>query len=207
MLRSALAAAGLGFLTLVAGIVVNLVHFRFFEVRVVLYSAVLDMVLGAVFVSAVYMVLLARKLPLSPLEAGLAALAGLLLAINFAISVPTIIDRSLSIYLLEKLQQRGGAIRQDAFPSVFANEYMPEHRLVDIRLTEQLNSGTITIVDGCVRLTPRGERIVAFTRFYRQNMLPKYREIMGQITDALTDPFRNSAPAADYGCPRDGEQK
>jgi hypothetical protein len=33
---------------------------------------------------------------------------------------------------------------------------MKEARLVDIRLTEQLDSGTIVIKSGCVRLTDHG---------------------------------------------------
>ncbi|WP_216074005.1 hypothetical protein, partial [Acinetobacter baumannii] len=60
----------------------------------------------------------------------------------FAISVPTVIDRSLSFYILEKLQQRGGGIREDAFRQVFTEEYVREHHLVEVRLTEQLQSGT-----------------------------------------------------------------
>lgn len=41
-----------------------------------------------------------------------------LLAYGFAISVPTVIDRSLSMYILEKLQQRGGGIQLAAFDTV-----------------------------------------------------------------------------------------
>jgi hypothetical protein len=66
----------------------------------------------------------------------------LLAGYALAISVPTVIDRSLSFYILEKLQQRGGGIRYAAFEQVFTQEYLKEHRLVDVRLTEQLESGT-----------------------------------------------------------------
>ena len=110
----------------------------------------------------------------------------------FAITVPTVLDRSLSFYILEKLQQRGGAIRADAFPQVFTDEYMPEFRLVDVRLTEQEQSGTIVIENGCVRLTPRGQMLASFSRFFRQNLLPKHRLLAGEYTDALVDPFANS---------------
>jgi len=118
-----------------------------------------------------------------------------------AISVPTVIDRSLSFYILEKLQQRGGAIRQDQFINVFTIEYLNEHRLIDIRLTEQSESGTLTISNNCVRITPKGDRIAAFSRFFRRNFLPKKRLIMGEYTDQLTDPFRNAGGNLDYDCP------
>ena len=58
----------------------------------------------------------------------------ILIGYAFAISIPTVIDRSLSIYILEKIDQRGGGIKQEAFERVFTNEYMLEHRLVDVRL-------------------------------------------------------------------------
>jgi hypothetical protein len=32
------------------------------------------------------------------------------------------------------------------------------------------------------------------------NLLPKKRDLMGQVTDALTDPFRNSISVSDYLC-------
>jgi len=124
----------------------------------------------------------------------------LLVGYALAISVPTVIDRSLSFYILEKLQQRGGGIALDRFESVFTEEYMREHRLVDVRLTEQLESGTITIEDGCVRLTQRGERLASFGRFFRTHWLPKTRLLMGEYTDALTDPFRDSTESFDYHC-------
>ncbi len=72
--------------------------------------------------------------------------------------------------------------------------------MVEVRLTEQLQSGTIVIQDGCVKLTPWGMRLATFSRFYRQNLLPTHRLLMGQYTDALTDPFRNSVMATDYRC-------
>lgn len=197
-MQKAFAALALVGAYLVAFLLLNGIHFRFFPVGVVLYSTVMDALLtGAIFLGLV--VLLRRKLPLNGLETTLCVLLGLSLAGGYAISVPTVIDRSLSMYILEKLAQRGGAIREDAFEGIFVNEYMKEHRLVDIRLTEQLESGTITIRGGCVELTERGRRIAEVTRFYRTTFLPKHRKIMGVYTDDLTDPFRNSAPA-DYAC-------
>jgi hypothetical protein len=64
------------------------------------------------------------------------------------------------------LQQRGGGIRQDAMARVFVDEFMPEMRLVDVRLTEQEQSGTVQIVDGCVRLTEKGQELASFGFFF-----------------------------------------
>ena len=172
---------------------------RFGRVDVVFYSAIACAVVAAL--------VMAVPLYASRMFAGFSGLERLqLLAIwllagyAFAISVPTVIDRSLSFYLLEKLQQRGGGIRQDAFADVFTKEYLPEHRLVDVRLTEQLQSGTIVIRDGCVLLTERGQRMAGFSRWFRAHWLPRRRLLMGQYTDDLTNPFRHGAGKVDYTC-------
>lgn len=189
-----LAAYGAIFLT------INTLHFQYFRVSVVLYDTLLDAAIAGIAGLALYFAVLRHRLLLTTHEVVLSMTIGLLAAALYAIGVPTVIDRSLSIYILEKLEQRGGGIREDAMARVFVEEYMPEFQLVAIRLTEQLNSGTIGIADGCITLTPRGRRIVAFTRFYRTRLLPKNREIMGKITDVLTDPYRNSVKQVDYQC-------
>jgi hypothetical protein len=172
---------------------------RWGRVNVVFYSAIACAV--AATVVAAVPVLRARAFAgFSALEKTQLLLIWLLIGYAFAISVPTVIDRSLSFYLLEKLQQRGGGIREDAFAQVFTQEYMVEHHLVDVRLTEQLESGTIRIDKGCVLLTERGQRLARFSRWFRANMLPRQRLLMGQYTDALTDPFRNSDARTDYTC-------
>jgi hypothetical protein len=124
----------------------------------------------------------------------------LLMGYGFAISIPTVIDRSLSFYILEKIQQRGGGIQQSRFADVSTQEYMKEHRLVDVRLTEQMASGTIVIENGCVKITPKGQNLATVSRFFRQNLLPKHRLLMGEYSDDLTNPFRKSEETPNYTC-------
>lgn len=123
-----------------------------------------------------------------------------LIGYTFAISAPTVIDRSLSFYILEKLQQRGGGIQLDKFNHIFTTEFMREHRVVEIRLTEQQESGTIVIENGCVKLTRRGEGLATFSRYFRRNLLPKQRLLRGEYTAQLTDPFAESDISPDYLC-------
>ena len=172
---------------------------RFGRVDVVFYSAI-GCAVAAVALMAVPLYRARTFAGFTGLERLQLLAIWLLAGYAFAISVPTVIDRSLSFYLLEKLQQRGGGIRQDAFADVFSKEYMFEHRLVDVRLTEQLQSGTITIADGCVQLTPRGQRTARFSRWFRAHWLPRQRLLMGQYTDDLTNPFRIDAGKVDYTC-------
>lgn len=175
-------------------------HVSLFRVNVVFYAAVADAVMAALG-AAILVTSLAYFGVLSAFEKIQLVVIWLLMGYAFAISVPTVIDRSLSFYILEKLQQRGGAIRQDGFVTVFTQEYVKEHRLVDVRLTEQMESGTITIQNGCVHLTEKGRSLATFSRFYRQHFLPKHRLLMGSYSDDLTDPFRREGlMRPDYLC-------
>ncbi len=175
------------------------VHITFFWVNVVLYSAIFDAVIAA-GITAIILFKWSYFMIFNQFEKIQIIVIWLLSGYIFAISVPTVIDRSLSFYILEKLQQRGGGIQLQQFEKVFTQEYVKEHRLVDVRLTEQQASGTIIIQDGCVRLTEFGQQLATFSRFFRQNFLPKRRLLMGQYSDDLTDPFRYSQKRADYEC-------
>jgi hypothetical protein len=65
-----------------------------------------------------------------------------------------------------------------------------------------LQSGTIAIENGCVKLTPRGDRLATLSRFIRTTLLPKHRLLAGVYTDALVDPFRASRKGPiGYECP------
>ena len=180
-------------------VLIYYLHVRYFKVNVVFYAAIADGIAAAALAGvAVFLIRYFRNL--TQFEKLLLIIIWLLGGYTFAISVPTVIDRSLSFYILEKLKQRGGGIKESAFEQIFAKEYVKEHHLVDVRLTEQLQSGTISIENGCVKLTPKGEELVKFSRYFRMNWLPKERLLMGSYTDALTDPFRASAQNVDYTC-------
>jgi hypothetical protein len=177
--------------------IIYTIHISHFKVDVVLYSALIDDFLAIAFMSILFCFTFhiftkSEKIMLLSIW--------FLSGYAFVITVPTVLDRSLSFYLLEKLQQRGGGIKQDSFDKVFHEEYMLEHRLIDIRLTEQLISGTIKINEGCVLLTSKGQILATFSRYFRQNWLPKNRLIAGEYTDELTDPFRESKKIYNYQC-------
>lgn len=196
-MRAGRALAG----TVAYGVLLALVyvaHARLLRVDVVFYAALAD-----AFVAALLMLAVVRLRWFGVLDAfDRAQLLAiwLLLGYAFAISVPTVIDRSLSFYFLEKVQQRGGSMRLANFEEVFTRDYAREHRLVDVRLTEQVASGTLRVDGGCVSLTPRGERLANFSRFFRRHFLPRQRLLMGEYTDRLTDPFLGGAASAAPEC-------
>ena len=94
----------------------------------------------------------------------------------------------------------GGGIRLDAFEEVFTKEYVKEYRLIDVRLTEQLKSGTIEINDGCVKITKKGKKIADFSKKFRHHFLPKNRLLMGEYSPDLTVPFKANIKHSNYEC-------
>ena len=175
-------------------------HISFFKVNVVFYAALFDVGIAAVLALAVIV-----GLPYFRCFNGFEVVSlfslCLLFGYSLAITGPTLIDRSLSFYILEKLQQRGGGILEANIPQVFTEEYVREAKLVEVRLTEALESGTIIISEGCVRLTSKGSAIASFGQYFRKNWLPKERLLMGIYSDALVDPFkRSNEPSPTYTC-------
>lgn len=191
----------------VVGIVVYVVvllstyvtHIKLLRVDVVGFAALMDAVIAAVIAGGVLFVVSWFNV-LEKFERALLVVIFLLGGYAFAVSVPTVIDRSLSLYILEKLDQRGGGIREDQIGWVFVHEYLPEYRLVDVRLTEAVKSGTVEIRNGCVVLTGKGHATAAVSHWFQRNLLPKQRLLRGQYTDDLTDAFRNSLPSPGYEC-------
>ena len=175
------------------------IHTRFFRVDVVFFGALFDVAVVTVFTSVMLLTLRFFSV-LNMFEKFQLILIWLMLGYIYAISVPTVIDRSLSFYMLEKMQQRGGGIRLDRFEEIFTKEYSREHQLVAVRLTEQQASGTVTISNGCVSLTRRGQYLADFSRLFRKHMLPKRRLLMGKYTDELTNTFRENTGGSSDGC-------
>lgn len=174
-------------------------HVKFFKIDVILYSAIFDSFLAVIAAASVLFYLELFKV-FSKFEKFQLVFIWLLIGYILSISIPTVIDRSLSFYILEKIQQRGGGIKLEKFESIFTEEYVKEHKLMDVRLTEQQVSGTIVIKGNCVKLTGRGEFLARFSRFFRRNFLPNKRLLMGKYTDDLIDPFRHSQDIRDYQC-------
>jgi hypothetical protein len=178
---------------------IHYVHFRFMLVNVVLFSAVLDGLL-ATLITCVILFTNRFFSTVQVSEKILLSVIFLLTGYTLALSIPAVIDRSLSFYILEKLQQRGGGILLNRMPEVFTQEYMQEHHLVDIRITEQMEAGTVVVRDGCVRLTSWGNSMATASRFYRLHFLPTRRLLMGAYSAALVDPFQGDQGGKDYTC-------
>ncbi len=186
------------FLYLLTYIITYVLYFKYFHIDVVFYSA---LIVAVVSLIPLFLLLYVVHFTIyNKFEKLLIMIIAALMGYVVSISVPTVIDRSLSFYLLEKLHQHGGGIKLNSFTKIVKNEFMDEYRVVDARLTEQEKSGTIVIKNDCVLLTNRGENIAMFSSFFRENFLPKNRLLMGVYTDDLIYPHRNGVNDVGYQC-------
>ncbi|TWG35901.1 hypothetical protein ATF69_3469 [Acidovorax delafieldii] len=199
MERAALSVAGIATYAAIA-VATYWIYIRLFKVDVVFYAAIWACTL-ALLAYALLITITPFSNYFNPLEKvqniAICGLLGYILAITF----PTIIDRSLSFYFLEKIQQRGGGIQLNYLDYIFREEYIKEHRLMEVRLTEQMESGTLFVDQGsCIRLTTRGELLATFSRFFRSHFLPPQRLIAGEYSSDLVDPFMHKNTVPDYLC-------
>ena len=180
-------------------LILHIFHMRFIIVDVIFYATLKDLILSFFIVILLYF-LVKKKLSLSFSNLILSTLVGLSGGYIFAITIPTVIDRSLSAYILEKFVQRGGEIKQGSLNKIFVDEYIPEFQLMNVRLQEAISSGTLVLDNDCIKITKKGKKIANFTKYYRYNFLPKKRRLLGRVTDELTDPYRSSSYDVDYLC-------
>jgi hypothetical protein len=185
-------------LCLLLFLTLNVVHFWLLPVTVVLYATLFDALLAGALIAALALGLRRPLISMTVAEVTLTLCVGLLTMVIYSIMVPTLIDRSLSIYMLEKLRQYGGGIKQEAIEDVIQRDYFEERDVVRTRLTEQLKSGTIRVENGCVRLTPQGEFVVNLSHLYRTALLPKQREVMDANDFPAT--ARRSESIEPYAC-------
>ncbi len=189
------------FLFLFILIIVYITHIKFFYVNVVLFSAIQDVIIASIITSLILWLNNFFKI-FNNLEKIQMCVIYLLTGYALAISIPTIIDRSLSFYILEKIEQRGGGVNKESLEKIFKEEYISEHRLVDVRLTEQLESGTIVIENNCVKITNKGKIFAFISSNFRKNFLPKKRLLNKEYTNILTDIYENKKEKkiAGYEC-------
>lgn len=190
------------FLYLFIFICIYLIHINFFKVGVIFYSSLIDSIIALIIFFGLYNSINFFK-HITNFESSLIILLLFFIGYSFSISLPTVIDRSLSFYFLEKIRQHDGAINKTAMKQMFIDDYMDEYKLVEMRLTEQLKSGTIELKGNCIVLTKRGYLVTTFSDFFRKNFLANKRLILDSYSDQLTDPLKDSKINNEYLCKKE----
>lgn len=92
----------------------------------------------------------------------------------YLLLIPTVLDRSLSVYMLSQLQP-ATPISTIALASNVQGNYFSDYDVISTRLIEQSVSGNISVDGDNIEITSRGERIVALTENYRTLLASKYQ--------------------------------
>lgn len=95
-----------------------------------------------------------------------AAAVSLSFNICFLVLLPVTVDRSVTVYLLSRLeQQQQSGMNAAQLQQAFIDGYVVRLGAVDRRIDEQRKSGNVVVApDGKVRLTGQGERFMEFSR-------------------------------------------
>ncbi|MCB1474062.1 MAG: hypothetical protein KDJ68_14605 [Rhodobiaceae bacterium] len=92
-----------------------------------------------------------------------AVLAASFLVYAFHITLPTIVDRSISLFILSRVDREAG-LSIEEMQSAFVDGYVSGHDAVCRRVDEQLGSGNIVFRDGRYVLTPTGAMLLSGLR-------------------------------------------
>ncbi|WVH09084.1 MAG: hypothetical protein EoVTN8_406 [Fluviibacter phosphoraccumulans EoVTN8] len=156
---------------------VDFFHFKYFSVNVLLYASLFDVVLSVILTIPLIVNVFQKTLD----GFGMLLVISLLLffGYSYAITIPTIIDRSLSVYILEQIKKSGGEVSVNEYYRKINYDYFYDYKVPEMRLSEQLSSGTIEMTqDGMVKLTTKGKFVTDLTISYRKIMMPTHRLII-----------------------------
>lgn len=154
---------------------IDIFHFNYFRPHIVLHGMMMDMGFTILIT-----VLLVRLLPALPFHAILltnASIIFLFIASLYSVLGPVMCDRSLSVFILQKLEEASDAHKTLTVPELVAltqTHYIQGSHMVEKRLAEQQATGAINIQDDKITLTPGG--ILAaqiFEFFYKVYGIPK----------------------------------
>ena len=84
--------------------------------------------------------------------------------ISFLIVFPVTFDRSITMFLLARIERQDGQLDARGLERVFVRQYLGDLRQIDRRIAEQSLSGTIRVERGRIHITPQGRRLLEGAR-------------------------------------------
>ncbi len=116
-------------------------------------------------------IVLKQKLKLNPESFFAALMISTALHIGFFIVFPVTYDRSVTTYMLYKLNtksdERCDGIYRKNLEKAFISEYVQKQKALDRRIYEQSVINSITEKDGCLSLTTKGKLVIKMADFVK----------------------------------------
>ena len=126
--------------------------------RGVLVAAILALLLIMAGIGAL------RWLRLEPATLVGAVALSLAFNISFLIVFPVTFDRSITMFLLARIERQDGQLDATALERLYIRQYLGDMRQIDRRIAEQAQSGNIEVRNGHIRITPQGRRLLQGAR-------------------------------------------
>ena len=146
--------------------IIHIIHLNFFFYIHIAPLIVIDILLAIILG---YVILLNKK-TISYFNLFVSALTASLISLMYGIVLPIMVDRSLTVDMfLQMYNSKNNSIKIDKLKELVLENGM------NIRLSEQLNSGLIVIKNDEVQLTNKGLRIAKL--FYFNNRILKIRSL------------------------------
>jgi len=80
--------------------------------------------------------------------------------ISFLIVLPVTFDRSVTMFLLARIEREDGLLDRAALEQVYIREYLGDMHQIDRRIQEQRLSGNIRVEQGRIHMTAQGKRLL-----------------------------------------------
>lgn len=103
---------------------------------------------------------ISRRFRLDPPTIVGAAALSFAFNICFLVVFPVTFDRSVTMFLLARIERQNGQLTKPMLEEVFAREYLRDMRQIDRRVEEQLLSGNIRVDNGHIHVTAQGVRLL-----------------------------------------------
>lgn len=146
--------------------IIHIIHLNFFFYIHIAPLIVIDILLAIILG---YVILLNKK-TISYFSLFVSALTASLISLMYGIVLPIMVDRSLTVDMfLQMYNSKNNSIKIDKLKELVLENGM------NIRLSEQLNSGLIVVKNDEVQLTTKGLRIAKL--FYFNNRILKIRSL------------------------------
>jgi hypothetical protein len=137
----------------------------FHSISILFYRGILTGLCAALFLG-VFIAIIAKRFRIDLSTAVGAVIASLSLNLCFLVLLPVTVDRSISVFLLARIEQEDGHLTTSALDRLFRDAYLTDLRQIDRRVSEQILSGNISVdATGHIRMTPRGHAFLAFSRY------------------------------------------
>ncbi len=153
-------------LLFLAGVVLYVLGLRsgaFDGIPVFFYRGIAAIIAAGIIISFIMIVLRSVRMKKIITIRDILLLFCLFCCINIVIftHLPVTADRSVSVFMLGYMDNKGSDCTKQELEDVFVQKYVREYKAFDKRLAEQLYTGTIEVTaDGSYILTEPGRRII-----------------------------------------------